>query len=125
MHPSGYQNEHARFQRFISSDCSFILYFGLCQKYLSKGIVHENIYSGIYPTLPHCKDTIPKNLKQIFPEKELCGLSANFHIHVSVSDLYIPMIGLPILLQESLIQYRQVFPTVCMEENKFPCMEGN
>jgi hypothetical protein len=26
-------------------------------------------------------------------------LSPNFHIHVSVSDLYIPRIGLPILLQ--------------------------
>jgi hypothetical protein len=36
-----------------------------------------------------------ENSKQIFPEKELCGLSVNFHIHVSVSDLYI---GLPILL---------------------------
>jgi hypothetical protein len=26
----------------------------------------------------------------------------NFHIHVSVSDLYIPKIGLPILLQENM-----------------------
>jgi hypothetical protein len=33
----------------------------------------------------HCK-----NLKQIFPEKELCGLSPNSYIHVSVSYLYIP-----------------------------------
>jgi hypothetical protein len=40
-----------------------------------------------------------ENLKQIFPEKELCGLSPEFHIHVSVSDLNILMIGLPILLQ--------------------------
>jgi hypothetical protein len=31
---------------------------------------------------------------------ELRGHRANFHIHVSVSDLYIPMIDLPILLQE-------------------------
>ncbi len=39
--------------------------------------------------------------KQIFPEKEYRGLSPNFHIHVSVSDLYIPTIGgLPILLEE-------------------------
>jgi hypothetical protein len=36
------------------------------------------------PGLPHCKDTIPK---QIFPEKELRGLSSNVHIHVSVSEL--------------------------------------
>jgi hypothetical protein len=38
--------------------------------------------------------------KQIFPEKEYRGLSPNFHIHVSESDLYIPTIGLPILLEE-------------------------
>ncbi len=29
-----------------------------------------------------------ENLKQIFPEKEYRGLSPNFHIHVSVSELY-------------------------------------
>ncbi len=38
--------------------------------------------------------------KQIFPEKEYQGLSPNFHIHASVSDSYIPTIGLPILLEE-------------------------
>jgi hypothetical protein len=32
-----------------------------------------------------------ENLKQIFPEKEYRGLTPNFHIHVSVSELYIPM----------------------------------
>jgi hypothetical protein len=40
------------------------------------------------------------NLKQIFPEKEYRGLSSNFHIHVSVSELYIPTMGLPVLLEE-------------------------
>ncbi len=30
-----------------------------------------------------------ENLKQRFPEKEYRGLSPNFHIHVSVSELYI------------------------------------
>ena len=40
--------------------------------------------------------------KQIFPEKELRGLSLYFHIHVSVSDLNIPTIGLPILLLENI-----------------------
>ncbi len=44
--------------------------------------------------------TNTKNPKQIFPEKELRGHSPNFHIHVSVSDLYIPTIDRPILLQE-------------------------
>ncbi len=43
-----------------------------------------------------------KYLIQIFPEKELCGLSPNFHIYASVSDLYVPMIGLSILLQENM-----------------------
>jgi hypothetical protein len=38
--------------------------------------------------------------KQIFPEKEYRGLVPNFHIHASVSDLYISTIGLPILLEE-------------------------
>ncbi len=42
-----------------------------------------------------------ENAKQIFPEKELCGYSPNSYIHVSVSDLYIPLIGLPILLQQN------------------------
>ncbi len=35
---------------------------------------------------PHCNE---KTI-YVFPEKELSGLSPNFHIHVSVSDLYIP-----------------------------------
>jgi hypothetical protein len=45
----------------------------------------------------HCKE----NPIYVFPEKELSGLSPNFHIHASLSDLYIPTIGLPILLQEN------------------------
>jgi hypothetical protein len=40
-----------------------------------------------------------ENLKQIFPEKEYWGHSPNFHIHVSVSELYIPTVGLPFLLR--------------------------
>ena len=44
--------------------------------------------------------TNAKNWKQIFQEKELRGQSPTFHMHTSVSDLYIPTIGLPILLQE-------------------------
>ncbi len=43
-----------------------------------------------------------ENSKKIFPEKKLRGLSPNSFIYVSVSDLYIPTIGLPILLQEFL-----------------------
>jgi hypothetical protein len=43
-----------------------------------------------------------ENSKQIFPKKELCGHSPNFHIHVSVSDLYISPIDLPILLKVNM-----------------------
>jgi hypothetical protein len=46
--------------------------------------------------VPHCKG----NPIDVFPEKELRGLSPNFHIHVSVSDLYIPRIGPHIVLQQ-------------------------
>jgi hypothetical protein len=38
----------------------------------------------------------------VYPEKELRGLSPNFSIHVSVSDLYIPTIGSPIFLQQNM-----------------------
>ncbi len=48
----------------------------------------------------HCKDKNTEISKQIFPEKEYRGLSPNFHIHAPVSDLYIPSVGLPILLEE-------------------------
>jgi hypothetical protein len=43
-----------------------------------------------------------ENLKQIFPEKEFRGFSPNFHILVSVSELYILTMGLPFLLEEIL-----------------------
>ncbi len=46
--------------------------------------------------------TKTENLKQTFPEKELRGHILKFHIHVSMSDLYITTIDLPILLQEIL-----------------------
>jgi hypothetical protein len=49
---------------------------------------------------PTLQKTNTENLKQIFPEKELRGHSLNFHMHVSVSHLYIPTIDLPTLLQE-------------------------
>ncbi len=42
----------------------------------------------------HCTE----NSKQIFSEMKLRGSIPNFYIHVSVSDLFIPTIGPPILL---------------------------
>jgi hypothetical protein len=41
-----------------------------------------------------------ENWMQIFPEKEYRGLRDNFHIHVSQSELYIPTMELPFLLEE-------------------------
>ncbi len=41
-----------------------------------------------------------ENLKQIFLEKEYRGLSPNFHMHVSVRELYILTMGLPFLLEK-------------------------
>ncbi len=38
---------------------------------------------------------------ETFPETKLRGLSPNSYIHISVSDLYTPTTGLPILLQEN------------------------
>jgi hypothetical protein len=63
----------------------------------SRGIVPlRTLHTAILHTTQYRKS------KQIFPEKELHGLSLSFHIHASVSDLYIPTIGLPILLQENM-----------------------
>jgi len=47
------------------------------------------------------KKQYTENSKQIFPGKELQTCSANSNIHVSVSDLFIPLVGLPSLLQEN------------------------
>ncbi len=52
----------------------------------------------------HYRKSTEKNqyrkLETNIPKEELCGYSSNLHIHVSVSNLYIPMIDLLILLQE-------------------------
>jgi hypothetical protein len=45
----------------------------------------------------HCNE----NRIYVFPEQELRGLIPNLHIHVSVSDLYIPKIGPHIFLQQN------------------------
>jgi hypothetical protein len=50
----------------------------------------------------HCNE----NPIYVFPEKELRGLSPNFHIHVSVTDLYISRIGPHIFLQQNRQTHR-------------------
>ena len=53
----------------------------------------------------HCQEPTVNTppFKEIFPKKELLSLSPNFHIHVSVSDLYIPRISPHIFLQQNRI----------------------
>jgi hypothetical protein len=58
-----------------------------------------NVEIGSRP-LPTLQRQNTEISKQIFPEKEYRGLSSNFHIQTSVSILYIPTIGVPILLDE-------------------------
>ncbi len=50
-----------------------------------------------HPPLAHTATKIPF----MYSQKGFCGLSPNFHIHVSVSDLYIPRIGPHIFLQQN------------------------
>jgi hypothetical protein len=48
----------------------------------------------------------------MFPEKELRGHSPNFHINVSVSDLDIPSIDLPILLLENIWTHPGIYKSL-------------
>ena len=47
-----------------------------------------------------------ERLIYVVPEMKLRGLVPNYYIHVSVRDLNIPRIGLPIWLQQN----RQTYP---------------
>jgi hypothetical protein len=42
-----------------------------------------------------------ENTIYVFPKMKQGSLISNFYIHVSVSDLYFPRIGLPIWLQQN------------------------
>jgi hypothetical protein len=53
----------------------------------------------------HCK----QDPLYVFPEKKPRRLIPNFFIHVSVSDTYIPTIGLPILLQFGAVSFLGIF----------------
>jgi hypothetical protein len=46
---------------------------------------------------PHCNEKSEKSI-YVFPENEMRGLSYNFHVHVSVSNLYVPRKGPHIFL---------------------------
>ncbi len=49
----------------------------------------------------HCKEKMPKIWNKYSQKRNTYrGLSPNFHFDVSVSELYIPTMGLPLLLEE-------------------------
>jgi hypothetical protein len=73
-----------------------------CQSPSADYSQHHSENFGKFLRRLHCKDTMQKNLKQRFLKTKLRSLSSNFHIQVSVSDLYIPTLGLPILVQENM-----------------------
>ncbi len=59
------------------------------------GVIHV-VTNGVTHAAAALQRQNTEILKEIFLEKEYRGLSPNFHIHASVSDLYISTIGLPI-----------------------------
>jgi hypothetical protein len=65
----------------------------------NRDMVHK-VVRALVAQIPIPKNQNRKFETNIFSEKELRGHSPNFHIHVSVNDLYITTVGLPILLQE-------------------------
>ncbi len=67
----------------------------LTQRKVSQGV--RRVFEPETFCVLHCNE----NPIYVFPEKELRRLSPNFHIHVSVSDLYIPRIDLHIFLQQN------------------------
>jgi hypothetical protein len=58
------------------------------------------------------------------PKKELRGLSPNFHIHVSVSDLYIPRTGLIWNLCFPVLRERTLDSTARAERRSGNCRQA-
>jgi hypothetical protein len=62
-------------------------YLNLMQFDRNRDMVHK-VVRALVAQIPIQKNQYRKFETNIFPEKELRGHSPNFHIHVSVSDLY-------------------------------------
>ncbi len=86
---SGSGSEFAKKSGFSESDSGHHL-----PELCIEGILIANQARSGLEGHTHCNG----NPIYVLPEKELCGLSPNFHIHVSVNDLYIPRIGPHIFL---------------------------
>ncbi len=79
--------------------------FPLCTQHSNslraKTTFYTLILENLWPQVSTLQRQNTEISKQILTEKEYRGLSPQFHIHASVSDIYdIPTIGLPILLEE-------------------------
>ncbi len=64
------------------------------------------------PFFPKMDQHCNENPIYLFPEKELRGLRPNFHIHVSVSLLYIPSIGTYIFVQQNRQANRVIYKSL-------------
>jgi hypothetical protein len=71
----------------------FVLYVNVRTRYTKEVMLKNQIYNV---------KTQYRKLETIIPGKEIAWPHPNSLIHVSVSDLYVPTIGLPILLQENM-----------------------
>ncbi len=60
-------------------------------------------------------------MKKIFPESKLSGLSPNFYIHISVSDLYKPINGLPVWVQQK--KGKPIVGTYSINRSQIYCMK--
>jgi hypothetical protein len=74
----------------------------LCQSRLYPPVRIFGFGLGLGLTNFTSKTQLPNIRNKYSQERELRGYSPSSYIHVSVSDLYIPLIGLPILLQEKI-----------------------
>ncbi len=77
-----------------------------------------SVYLPVFPTLQR---TNTENWKQIFTEKVLRDHSPNFHIPISVSDLHIPKIAMPIAEWMRKLGLRPRNPKKGIHKWDFPC----
>ncbi len=88
--PSRQLARHLILERNFSS-------FGIREMRSPFQLCPSRFWSGFSLFYLHCNE----NSMYVFLEKKLRGFSTNFHIHVSVSDLYILRIGPHIFLQQN------------------------
>ncbi len=89
-------------QEFCSSSSIWDYRVGTIYKWVHSLFKHDQV-KDLRQTLclaPHTAKTKCRKFEKNIPGKENRGLSPNFHIHAPVSELYIPTMGLPFLLEE-------------------------